>query len=465
MTTPELLCVLPGCDELIEPTEDTRMQRKYCCAAHRIAARRLRQEVRADVAVADVLDRVLDDVLDDIVVGNAVEDAVENVLAEARESEAVAPVAAFAEPGKFVKVPLIWRNGSTGGMTTLLLDRHKAIPAAGRVPSPAPRLEDVPEEAASAPAHAASVTGNLTAATMRNVTAATSWAKRAVCRVRISYLSLEPRARWTVTVVMSGILIGGAGAWAAAMTYQQDAPVQSAARQDTTLRTAPPGMSQWTDRARAVLLSIRTQVGEINPAKVAWSSVPEGKRTGELAAKYAELQKQEAELLQKEKQLQSALGNTEHFTATTVNLSDTEAESASLSQAAAVGVKIPRGDAVPIDGTADQIRTLEDRCTALQRELAGLHPVLVSAMAAPLPGSNDGTIDLVNAVIRLAQQASAPEVTPPSPDVRAEAAAPQVKVKASGKRTGSSQQQQPAVDTRAFAEGLINKVLTGVGFG
>ncbi len=46
-------CALPGCYEQIQQRTDGRPRKRYCCAAHRLAARQLRQGRTREAPSAD----------------------------------------------------------------------------------------------------------------------------------------------------------------------------------------------------------------------------------------------------------------------------------------------------------------------------------------------------------------------------------------------------------------------------
>jgi hypothetical protein len=449
--TQELRCVLPGCNEPIESSGDQRMQRKYCCAAHRIAARRLRQEVRADLAVAEPEEQP----------------PAPSVKQPRPEPESCAKLperesyVKLPSPESFVKVPLIWRSGSTGGMTMLHLERPEAVPMARRLSAHPLTLRP------SSHSHAASFTGNLTAAAGRTMTAASLCTKRAAGRVRAAYLALESRSQWTIAVVAAAALISGAGFLASAL---DGGPVVT--EQNTALRAAPVGMTQWSDRAQVALSAVRTQLGEINPAKTAWNSVPADKRTGELATKYSALQQQEGQLTKQEQQLEDALAKVDQLNGAVTDLSGTETQSVSLAKAS----NVYTASNVTLVGSqynsAETRKALDARCADLERQIANLQPAVLSAMAAPLPGQTDSTIVLVNAVIQLAQQAMTPPPPPvvaPAPVVvTAQAAAP-VRVRASVHRPAARSQSSGGSggsgNGGGFPMNFVSQVLTGIGFG
>jgi hypothetical protein len=266
---------------------------------------------------------------------------------------------------------------------------------------------------------------------------------------RTGFAAIRGGRTSTAAVLLAGILIvlvasgGGLGSF------------QRAAQHDTA---APPGLDAWRARAQAALLSIRAQLAEINPAQIAWRSVPAEKQVGELAGPSVELAKREAQLVQDEGRLQRALDEAAQFTAAAESLTDVSRQSAALASDVATG-----NVAVVWQSSAlSRLSTLEDRADALRRDLADRQPAVVAAMAAELPPADDATIGLVGEVIRAAQQASTP--TRPNPGAGVSPAP------APARRTAAAQHRAAVrphwrLDPGALTGDIIDTVLTGVGIG
>lgn len=363
MSRQVVTCQLPGCARVMVVSDDEPTPRKYCCADHRAAARRLRHQVPTTASTAP-----------------------EPAAAMMRDAPAPVPATTVAT---YVEVPPIpsetWPTTSPSahragqlwhGGTTRLVDVARRCPAA----------------------------------------VAASFAL-----VRKTWRATTMRQRRMVAVLgATGILVVGGGLVTLVAFDGRQAPsVQPESTPEMAMAVPPSGMTEWARAAAVDLESVRIQLAEVTLGEGAWGTIPDPRRTGPVLVTFTQLELRKALLQHEETMLQTGLTAVDGVHRTSSEAGDAQAQLAGVQHQIAVASTQSDGDGQPAAARARLFArqgALTRQCDALDRELIGWIAAVRMAMAAGLPDPTDGTLATVNVIVDVSRQSSAHQApaTPPT---------------------------------------------------
>ena len=417
-------CALPGCEEVLLPSDDKTMQRKYCCAAHRAAARRLRHEALADLAVAHVAPEaaaapagaMANAAMANATRSNAAKfNGAKSHAATAATSVApvasvaAAPPAAPAVRQAAAKVRALVQHGQR-------ITRERMATASARsakVGNPLHRLPDRERCRAA-----------LVAFRNRSI-AAFAALRRGSVRGRERFELLSRGRRIMLGTVAGGIVVLLVWAFVAAVFI----PASPTAGPSAPMALPPlGGVQQWGDQVQATESEVNAQLDKVSGAEQAWNALPADSRSGDLPQQLHDLLTLKSALQQKQTMLASASDELADLNNTAAALADAQKRASDVRNALnALPAAQNSTDyqAALRSQLTGQLDVITNQCNALEHEHAILENGVRQAMMVPLPTADASADGVVAAVMALIQQRTPPP--PPAPaavTVSAHAAAP-----------------------------------------
>lgn len=383
-------CLLPGCATVIAASTGEQTPRKYCCAEHRVAARRLRHEVLA---------------------GNAAPDSVLPT-----PLPAVITVKPTPPPRQSVPVPTVHPTTSKPTAQNVDVAHQHVRHGVALSPPSAQRGIELAQQGVERGVEFGRV-------------AATTVAKSCRCCQRlVTHGVAGLRTRWrgatreqrraTVLVGFIAIMLTVSG-WAAVFAAgDESTSAQATPPLMSSVTAAPPGMAAWAKQATTDLTAVQHQLGEVTAGESAWNALPATARTGRLANSYTQLEQQKHLLQQEQTMLDTGLGAVADVQQTSRTLDGVKGQLTSVSAMAA---------GTPPDGPGNSAQTaihgqllqqqsvLRQECATLHEELAGWVAAVRVALATGLPGSTDTTIGMVDVMVAASQQTPPPPPSLPAP--------------------------------------------------
>ncbi|MGQ0482036.1 MAG: hypothetical protein ACT4O0_13580 [Pseudonocardia sp.] len=359
----ERRCALPGCDVEIEQVPG-RAARKYCSAAHRANARRMRleQSLRSE----------------DNLVGSGPAGGIDSESFFDQVLRQVDPAFQQLESDLPRVDPLGGASSAVG---------PSGAPVEGREPRRVPRPLD--KRVARAPVFSSPPTQDAASAADR--------------RKRRQAAQLV-RRRAVAVLGAFGILTGGGG-WVVA-----NQPAAPLARPEPR----EPGqvdLAAWAAEANIALAEVNRQLDIVAQTKQLWDSHPLSRRAAQQPRVVAELLARKTLLEQQRTLLQSELSAYQALNALSTDIAESQRELGNLEIALA---SLPDGWQASPEQQATRDRLVAQRDTLLrqrearERELASLQGGLDNTARSPLPDTTDRTSPLASSVVELTEPGNPP---------------------------------------------------------
>ena len=455
MTKQFLTCQLPGCTTVIAVSPDEPTPRKYCCAEHRVAARRLRHEVLAGNDLPDQIPRTAAPIAatpkpaprprptpatpaNSAVIGERARHGIELGRRGAQRGVELGRHSAQrgVELGRHGarRGMELGRHGARRGMELgrhgarrgMELGRHSAQRGVELGRHGARRGMELGRHGARRGAELGRVSARR-GAELSRVGAAALLAGCRHCRARLTHWLVEVRTAWleatprqrhaTMLTGFVAVMLTGSGWIAVLVTSSETAPAQVAAPPMNSV-IAQKNMAAWAKQASIDLTAVQNQLTEAGRGEAAWNAVPDSAKTGDLATSYTQLERQKTVLQQEQTMLQAGLNAVTNVHQTGTMLDDVERQLHSVST---MIDGMPTPDQHDIDETAihgqllQQQEVLRQECDMLHQELTGWVAAVNAAIATGLPNLTDTTTGTVNVILAASQQ------TPPAPPAPAPA--------------------------------------------